>query len=346
MIEFGLSFYSLLDLPLKDIVASIQHGEKVGLQYAILGQSAVRDAFVGLTQIANATKKIKLGTNIVPIYTRTPTDLAMSVITLNEATNGRFGLLGLGAGGRLKIEPNHGVKVEKTAARMKEYIEIIRAILTGKKTTYKGKFFTLDNAWIPQTYGVGTSASDLVQKHHVPILVGATGPLVMKVTGAYADGVIFNSLSTPEYIKWAIGILKEGAKETGRDFKELQLACSMVMAANDDPDKVREAAQRACLYYLREDHHRFTMGLAGLGEVHKKIRETYLKGDLNGALRFIDEKVMNKIAFVGTPEQVRKKVKEYESLGITFSVVRNIVDKKTGKKTIIDNIDALAPLVN
>ena len=139
--------------------------------------------------------------------------------------------------------------------------------------------------------------------------------------------------------------MKEGAKEVGRDFNEIELGCSMVMAANDDPEKVRDAVQRACLYYLREDHHQFTMEGAGFGDVHKKIRETYLSGNLEGALDLIDNRVIDKIAFMGTPEDVRKKVEQYEKLGITLSIIRNVVDKKTGKQTIMDNIDALAPLV-
>ncbi|MBI2880619.1 MAG: LLM class flavin-dependent oxidoreductase [Candidatus Tectomicrobia bacterium] len=343
--EFALSFYSLLDLPLKDIIDAIRRGEKAGVHYALVGQSAVRDGFIGLAQIANATKRIRLGTNVVPIYTRTPTDLAMSVITLNEATDGRFRLLGIGAGGRLKIEPNHGVKVDKTAERTKEYIEIIRGILAGKRLSYEGKFFRLDNAWIPQTHGVGTTASDLAQGQEVPIYVGATGPRVLRVAGAYADGVIFNSLSTPEYIEWAKGVIREGAEEAGRDPKEVKLGCSLVMAANKDPGKVKEAVQRACLYYLREDHHQFTMEKAGLGERHTRIRETYLKGDVDGALKLIDDEVMRKITFTGTPEEVRGKVREYGRLGISLAVIRNVVDKKTGKAPILDNIDAMAPLI-
>jgi alkanesulfonate monooxygenase SsuD/methylene tetrahydromethanopterin reductase-like flavin-dependent oxidoreductase (luciferase family) len=343
--EFGISFYSLLDLKLKDIISAIQYGEDAGVHYALVGQSAVRDCFVGLCQIANATKRIRLGTNIVPIYTRTPTDLAMSVITLNEATGGRFRLLGIGAGGKLKIEPNHGVKVVKTAARTKEYIQIIREILAGNKLQFDGQFFKLDNAWIPQTYGVGTAASDLADPVTVPIYVGATGPRVLKVAGAYADGVILNSLSTPEYIEWAKGILREGAESVGRDPEEIVLGCSMVMAANSDPDKVREASRRACLYYLREDHHQFTMAKAGLGDRHKQIRETYLAGNLDGALELIDEDVMSKIAFVGTPEQVRIKIADYEGLGISLAIVRNITDRETGNQTVIDNIDAVAPLL-
>jgi 5,10-methylenetetrahydromethanopterin reductase len=343
--EFALSFYSLLDLKLRDIISAIQRGEEAGIHYAVVGQSAVRDCFVGLCQIANATERIRLGTNIVPIYTRTPTDLAMSVITLNEATGGRFRLLGIGAGGRLKIEPNHGVKVERTAARTKEYIEIIRNILAGRKLRYEGEFFQLDNAWIPQTYGVGIAAGDIADPIHVPIYVGATGPMVLRVAGAYADGVIINSLATPEYIEWAKGKIGQGARSVGRDPTDVALGCSMVMAANPDPEKVWAAAQRACLYYLREDHHRFTMAKAGLGDRHAQIRESYLNRDLDGALKLIDGDVMNKIAFIGTPEDVRRKIGEYEALGITLGVVRNVTDRDTGNAPVLDNIDAVAPLV-
>jgi alkanesulfonate monooxygenase SsuD/methylene tetrahydromethanopterin reductase-like flavin-dependent oxidoreductase (luciferase family) len=91
----------------------------------------------------------------------------------------------------------------RTAARTKEYIEIIRSILAGKKLRYEGEFFRLDNAWIPQPYGVGVAAGDLAVPTHVSIFVGATGSMVLRVGGAYADGVIINSLATPEYIEWA-----------------------------------------------------------------------------------------------------------------------------------------------
>jgi alkanesulfonate monooxygenase SsuD/methylene tetrahydromethanopterin reductase-like flavin-dependent oxidoreductase (luciferase family) len=272
----------------------------------------------------------------------------MSVITLNEATGNRFQLLGIGAGGRLKIEPNHGVKVEKVALRTKEYIQIMREILAGRKLDYEGELFQLHNAWIPQTYGVGTAASDMqptLAPMFVPIYVGATGPLVLRAAGAYSDGVILNSLSTPEYIEWAKGEIAAGAASVGRDPAEVEIGCSMVMAANDDPGEVWEAAQRACLYYLREDHHQFTMGKAGLGERHRAIRETYLAGDLDGALRLIDEDVINKIAFVGTPDQVRRKIREYEAIGVTLGIIRNITDRKTGNQPILDNIAAVAPLI-
>lgn len=344
--QFALSYYSLLDLSLEEIIETIQYGEKAGVQYALLGQSAVRDCFIGLSQIASVTKTIQLGTNVVPIYTRTPTDLAMSVITLNETTEGRFRLLGIGAGGRLKIEPNHGVKVNKTADRTKEYIEIMRGILTGQRLSYQGAFFQLDNAWIPQTHGVGATASDFAQEENVPIYVGATGPLVLRVAGACADGVIFNSLSTPEYIEWAKREIRDGAAEAGRDPDEVALACSMVTAAHPDPEQVREAVRRACLYYLREDHHRFTMEKAGMGDLHTKIRETYLKGDVEGALDFIDGEVLDRIAFTGTPEQVRRKYQEYKKLGIGLAVIRNVIDRRTGNGPVMENIDALTSLMN
>ena len=169
--------------------------------------------------------------------------------------------------------------------------------------------------------------------------------MVLRIAGAHADGVIFNPLSTPEYIEWAVGVIKEGAEEAGRDHKEVELSCSMVMAANEDPERVKEAVRRACLYYLREDHHKYTMEKAGLADQHAKIRETYLKGDVEGALKLVDDDFMKRITFTGTPEEVRHKVEEYERLGISLAVIRNVVDRKTGKTPILDNIDAMTPLI-
>ena len=185
----------------------------------------------------------------------------------------------------------------------------------------------------------------MAQQVSVPIYIGATGPKVLRVTGAYADGVVFNSLSTPEYIEWAKGVLREGAESVGRDPTEIKMGASMVMAANPDPEKVRAAAQRACLYYVREKHHQFTMAKAGLGERHTQIRETYLKGDVDGALKLLDDDVLSKIAFVGTPEKVRERIREYQRLGVSLAVIRHVVDRETGSAPILDNLDAIAPLI-
>ena len=71
----------------------------------------------------------------------------------------------------------------------------------------------------------------------------------------------------------------------------------------------------------------------------------FQQGDLDGALKLIDESVINKIAFVGSPEQVRARIKDYEAVGVTLGIIRNITDRKTGNQTVLDNIEAVAPLL-
>ena len=83
-----------------------------------------------------------------------------------------------------------------------------------------------------------------------------------------------------------------------------------------------------------------------MGDLHTKIRETYLKGDVEGALDFIDGEVLDRIAFTGTPENVRRKYQEYKKLGIGLAVIRNVIDRRTGNGPVMENIDALTSLMN
>jgi 5,10-methylenetetrahydromethanopterin reductase len=342
--KFALSLYSLLDISPAEVIETAVYAEDHNLDYVVLGESAYRDVFLLLMLIAQSTRKIKLGTNIIPIFTRTPTQIAMSVNTLNEVANGRFDLLGLGRGGPMILEPNHGIKVEKTQKRMKEYIQILNQILAGKKVVYNGEFFKIDNTWIAQTHGIGATTSQIAHSK-VSIYVGCQGPRMLRTAARYADGIIFSTMSTPEYLKWAIEEIQNAAKDAGRDFEKIDLGLQILAAANDNPENVREAVQRAMLYYLRGDQEKFNMEKAGLADKHQEIRETYLKGNVKDALRLIDDTLIDRLSFMGTADDIKKKVLDYNKLGISLFTIRSVVDDATGTKTVKDNIDAFASMV-
>ena len=94
MAKLALTFYSLLDIPIKDVVECYQAAEKSGFTYGVMSESAGRDAMVILTSAVAKTKTLKFGTNIIPIYVRSPMQTAASALTLHEVSDGRFQLLG------------------------------------------------------------------------------------------------------------------------------------------------------------------------------------------------------------------------------------------------------------
>ncbi len=115
-------------MPISDIIFCAREAERAGFEYVSVAESFYRDASVLSSAIANNTTKIKLGSSVYPIQTRTPFQIAMSSATLNEVSNGRVGLIGVGVGYRARIEQYFGLKIKDSFSKMKEYVEIIQGL--------------------------------------------------------------------------------------------------------------------------------------------------------------------------------------------------------------------------
>jgi alkanesulfonate monooxygenase SsuD/methylene tetrahydromethanopterin reductase-like flavin-dependent oxidoreductase (luciferase family) len=100
--------------------------------------------FSMLSAVSNKTTNQKIGSSIINIYSRSPSVIAMGASTVDTLSEGRL-ILGLGASSLPIVETFHGYKFEKPVQRMKEYVEIIRLVLSGKKVNYSGKIFNLKN---------------------------------------------------------------------------------------------------------------------------------------------------------------------------------------------------------
>src|ERR1700730_12004644 len=123
-------FFSVLSMPIDDIVACSVAAENAGFSHVAVAESFYRDGFVLASAIASKTNRVKFGTSVMPIYTRTPFQLAMGAATLDEISHGRVGFLGLGVGYRNRTERYFGIKQSNRLERMREYVEIIRKLLS------------------------------------------------------------------------------------------------------------------------------------------------------------------------------------------------------------------------
>src|SRR5438552_17829206 len=137
-------FSSVLKMPIDDIVASSVAAEEAGFSHVTVAESFYRDGFALASAIASNTSKVNFGTSVMPIYTRTPFQIAMGAATLNELSHGRMGFLGLGVGYRNRTEQYFGIKQVHRLERMGEYVEIIRKLLSGADVTHQGRFFNIE----------------------------------------------------------------------------------------------------------------------------------------------------------------------------------------------------------
>ena len=165
----------------------VVEAERLGVDSVWVPEFWGYDALTGLGAIAALTDTIKLGTAIVQLDTRTPAMLAMSAMSLQQLSGGRF-LLGVGASGPQVMEGWHGVPFAKPVRRTRETIEIIRMITAGERLVYDGEMYQL-----PLPGGEGKALRAAAPPVHVPVYIASLGPANLRLTGAVADGWIGNS---------------------------------------------------------------------------------------------------------------------------------------------------------
>ena len=333
MPKLALTFYSLLDIPIDDVVECYQAAETSGFEYGFMSESAGRDAMVILARAALATSSLKLGTNILPVFVRAPWQTAASALTLNEIADGRFHILGLGTSYKQRIETWFGESFEKPVLRTKEYVDVIRLLLSEGETNYAGQVFQMKE--YPDLTALCTASRD------IRIYLGVTGPMMRKLAGRVADGVILNSLSTPEFVRESIELIESGAENAGRSLSDVEIGCSIVFSASEDRNEAREAAKRALMFYIIYPEFDPIVKTTSLLPEVQRLREAYWSGDKKGAHELVTEEILDAFVVFGTPEECRQKLARYVDAGVQLLVIRSCVDKLNGKEAVLKNISAL-----
>src|SRR5580698_6637976 len=190
----------------KKTIEQAKIADAAGIHSIWVAEAWGRDAFTLLTLLAEHTKKIKLGTSIVNIYSRTPAALAQHFATLDELSDGRM-IIGLGTSGPQVIEHFHGVKFNPPLTRLKEYVDIINLIMAGEPLNYNGKLFKLGRGF--------TIRMEPVRKH-IPIFIASLNQKSVEFTAQKADGwlpVMIPVSGLPR----AIAEFNAIAKAAGRD---------------------------------------------------------------------------------------------------------------------------------
>ena len=189
-------------------VSFAREAEYMGADSIWTGESWGFDAITPLAYLASRTGRIGLGTAIVQLGSRSPANLAMTAMSMQSLSDGRF-RLGIGASGPQVIEGWHGVSFARPVRRTREVIEIIRAATAGERVAYDGQVHRL-----PLPGGEGRSIRSSADPVHVPIYAAALGPRNLELTGELADGWIGGSF-IPETAEVFLEHIRAGASRAG-----------------------------------------------------------------------------------------------------------------------------------
>ena len=300
-------------LPFADALEMTQRAEALGLDSVWVPEAWGTDAISLLGALASRTERIRLGTGIVNVFSRTPTLLGQTAATLDLISNGRF-ILGLGTSGHQVISGWHGMRFDRPLQRMRETVEIVRRVLRQERLRFEGEIFTLNQ-------GLKLLARPV--RPTVPIFLATLTPAGLRLTGEVADGWI-PTLFSPDHLDLFRPELEAGARAAGRSLDSLEIAPYVPVLIDDDRSAARDAIRPWVALYVggmgsrAKNFYNEVVQRYGFKEEARDIQELYLSGKKLEAIRRVPDTLVDAITIVGPPGYVRERIEAWSSAGVTL----------------------------
>ncbi len=286
----------------------VERAESLGYEAAYCTQVAGRDALTVMTAYAMRTQRIRLGTGVVPIYTRTPATMAQTSVTIDELSGGRF-TLGIGVSHRPVVEGWYGQTIDKPASEMREYVAIVRAILRGEDPPEGEKWRT------------GFHLMGVDTRPNLPIYVAALSPRMLRLAGEIADGVIL-WLCAPDYIRdVVVPEVRAGREKAGRTLDGFDIVAAVPSGMVDDTGVAWSAMRRDLLTYFSLPFYRAMIEGSGFGEEIAAFDAAAGAGDGDAMQAAISDAFLTALTAVGDADAVRAGVQRYLDAGATSPCV-------------------------
>ncbi len=298
--------------------------EAAGVEYLWTGEAYTADAVSTLGFIAAVTARAQIGSSILPLYTRTPSLLAMTAVGLDRLSGGRFNL-GLGASGPQVIEGFHGVPYDAPLARTAEVIEICRSVWRRDRLEHSGRKYQ-----IPLAEGQGTGLGkplkliDHPLRDRIPIYIASLGPKNVELTAAIADGWLPLHF-WPDRAGQVWGeALAAGEARRQDGLGPLEIVAGGALAIGDGLEHLREDARpRLALYFggmgaRGQNFYNDVLKRYGFEKQAAQIQDAYLSGDKKTAAELVPAELVEGMSLIGPEGFVRDRIAAFRAAGVTI----------------------------
>jgi probable F420-dependent oxidoreductase len=306
------------------------HGEFLqavaGFGYTDVWSSEVAgcDAFTPLALAAAWEPTLRLGTAIVPTFTRGPALIAMSAASLAEAAPGRF-VLGLGASSPVIVHDWNGIPYEEPLRRTRDVLRAVRAALAGERVDA-----TFD------TFTVRRFKLEVVPRSPPQIMLAALRPHMLRLAGREADGAILNWLAASDVAPCVQAIGNPAAEVVARVF----------VCPSSDESYARTIGRRLISSYLTVPAYAAFHDWLGRGDALRPMHEAWAVGDRAAAGALIPDEVVDELLVHGSPEACRARVREYVEVGVQTPVLTVIPPREMANPAVrMDILRRLGPEV-
>jgi F420-dependent oxidoreductase-like protein len=277
---------------LDESIARAQTAERLGYESIWTSQLPdARDASLVLAAYAAATKRIGLGTGVLPIYTRHPTAMAQMAATLDEMSGGRF-ILGIGISHKVTVESMWGMHLDSPLTAMREYLDIVRTSLRDGACAYEGKYFTA--RW----------AYSAPRRPDLPVMISALNPHMLELAGEHADGVVL-WMCSPGYIRdHVVPAVTAGRMKAGKTLEGFEIVAPVPVCLTTDRAAAQAVFRKTVERYASLPYYRKMMDKSGFAA-------ELASGD-------ISPEMLDEYAGIGDESQVRDAIRRYREAGATL----------------------------
>ena len=308
-----------------DFRETAQHvvdAERLGVDTVWSAEAWGTDGVVPLAYLAALTSRIRLATGILQITARAAPMTAMTAMTLDHVSNGRF-VLGLGASGPQVVEGLHGQRYDRPLERLKETVEVIRLALAGEKIEYHGNQIELP---LPGGQGKALRIGQ-PPRPDLPIHLATLGPKALQFAGAAANGWV-GTCFVPETSSYYFEQLRAGAAAAGRslamfDDGTFEIDAGGPVAITDDLERPLLGRKKALAFQLSAmgsptmNFYNDAYSRIGYAEPAARVRDLYLAGKRDEAVAAVPDELALRTSFIGTEAMVRDRVRAYRDAGVT-----------------------------
>ncbi|MEU8418122.1 LLM class flavin-dependent oxidoreductase [Amycolatopsis japonica] len=296
----------------------VLEAEKLGLDECWVAEAWGSDAPSVLGYLAARTERIRLGSGIIQLGTRTPVAIAQAALTLSELSEGRF-VLGLGASGPQVIEGLHGVPFARPLTRMRETVAIIRQAFGGEKIAFSGKEFEIPLPGESRPMRLSTAPNP-----DIPIHLATLSPKLLELTGEIADGWLGTSF-VPEGAQAYFSHLDAGLAKAGRTRADLEVCQGAEVAFAKDEDELRGmvASRKAELAFslggmgsAKTNFYNNAYSRQGWAEAAAAVRERWQAGDREGAAALVTDEMVLGTTLIGTEPMVARRLRVWQDAGV------------------------------
>lgn len=318
-IGIGSAYYDGSDW--EGLVELVRHADRAGVDFAWSAEAWGMETISPLAYLAPLTERIKLSTGIMQISARAPSMTAMTALTMNRLTNGRF-VLGLGVSGPQVVEGLHGVPFANALGRLREYVTIVRMGLNGERLKFEGKHYVL-----PRPGGEGKALRlSMPPAPDLPIYLATLGPKSLELTGELADGWLGTSF-IPEGAAETIGHIAAGAARAGRSLSDIDIQVSAAIDVSDDVDALIEKRRPALAFTLgamgsaKTNFYNAAYSRAGWADVAAKVQKLWVEGDKEAATKAVPAEFVLASGPIGTRAMAVERLKAYKAAGVNSLLV-------------------------